>query len=66
MLRYSIDGGVTWIEVDEIRVEGPRERTAPEVVLLTINNEGIVYDVTDTDADEVVATEYVEWSDHST
>jgi len=44
-IRVSLDGGNTWQEVAEVRVESPEIPESDVTVTLTIHHEGVIQDV---------------------
>ena len=43
-LRVSIDGGVTWQEVTEVRVEAPDDDGRDFTFTMTMTSEGVIQD----------------------
>lgn len=63
-MKVSIDGGVTWIEVAEVRVEAPDHEDRDFTFSMTMTNEGIIQDWNAKgEGGARLHTGYAEWGD---
>ncbi len=64
MLRVSVDGGVTWNEVSEVRVEAPVTPEDDVTLTLTMTEEGVIRDTWNKEPpEECVSTGCTLWDD---
>ena len=62
-MRVSTDGGFTWVEVDEVRIE-PDTRDLPYTFTMTCTSEGVIKDWWSRGVDEeCVRTDSSMWED---
>lgn len=63
-MRVSIDGGVTWLDVNEVRVEAPDHPDRDFTFTMTMTSEGVIQDWWSKCPDEVcIHTGCAEWDD---
>lgn len=63
-MRVSIDGGLTWNEINEVRVEQPNAEDDDTHIVVCITSEGMIIDRwANSEAGEHVGTSCFEWED---
>lgn len=63
-LKISMDGGITWHECGELRIEVPEQEDATASVTMTMTHEGMVTDCwRAAEPQDLLATSSVLWED---
>lgn len=63
-MRVSLDGGVTWVDAGEVRVEAPEDPEASFDLTLVVTTEGLIIDQWMKEGDQpCIATASMLWED---